>query len=199
MRQSGRAEGTAEARLQAGRSVDSTVCELGRGADRREVLPAKMALSHLSHLYRSMGMQRQVLQRWQPLMCGGSRWCSEAAKDVVPTPQQQRRDRGPSNFGRLGLTDHKVNRFEKLLLVWGGKYKSVADVPNLVSQDTLERARNKARIKINIMMCVVTLLGCFAMVYAGKRARDAGESVVKINLDWHKKVNEDYKKEQGNQ
>uniref|UniRef100_A0A0P4WFB8 Uncharacterized protein n=1 Tax=Scylla olivacea TaxID=85551 RepID=A0A0P4WFB8_SCYOL len=97
----------------------------------------------------------------------------------------------------LGLTDHRVNRFEKLLLVWGGKYKSVADVPNLVSQDALERARNKARIKINIMMCVATLLGCFAMIYSGKKARDAGESVVKTNLDWHKKINEQYKKEQG--
>uniref|UniRef100_A0A0P4W9V1 Uncharacterized protein n=1 Tax=Scylla olivacea TaxID=85551 RepID=A0A0P4W9V1_SCYOL len=155
-----------------------------------------MALLHLSHLYRSVGMQRQVLQKWQPLMYGGARWCSEAAKDVVPAAQQ-RGDKGPNNLGRLGLTDHRVNRFEKLLLVWGGKYKSVADVPNLVSQDALERARNKARIKINIMMCVATLLGCFAMIYSGKKARDAGESVVKTNLDWHKKINEQYKKEQG--
>lgn len=133
-------------------------------------------------------------------MYGGARCCSNAAKDVVPAAQQQQRgDRAHGNLGRLGLTDHKVNRFEKLLLVWGGKYKAVADVPDLVSQDTLERARNKARIKINIMMCVVTLLGCFAMIYSGKKARDAGESVVKTNLDWHKKVNEEYKREQGSQ
>lgn len=59
------------------------------------------------------------------------------------------------------------------------------------SQDTLERARNKARIKINMMMCVATLLGCLAMVYSGKKSREAGESVVKMNLDWHRKVKED--------
>ena len=31
-----------------------------------------------------------------------------------------------------GLTDHRINRFERYLLVWGGKYKTVAEVPNLV-------------------------------------------------------------------
>ncbi len=31
-----------------------------------------------------------------------------------------------------GLTDHKVNRVERYILVWSGKYKSLADVPALV-------------------------------------------------------------------
>ncbi|KAG7167048.1 UPF0389 protein [Homarus americanus] len=91
------------------------------------------------------------------------------------------------------LTDHRVNKFEKYLLVWGGKYKTVQEVPDLVNQDVLERARNKARIKINIMMCVATLLSCLAMVYAGKRAQKRGESVIKMNEDWHKKYNEEAK------
>ncbi|XP_042225642.1 UPF0389 protein CG9231-like [Homarus americanus] len=95
--------------------------------------------------------------------------------------------------GKLGLTDHRVNKFEKYLLVWGGKYKTVQEVPDLVNQDVLERARNKARIKINIMMCVATLLSCLAMVYAGKRAQKRGESVIKMNEDWHKKYNEEAK------
>lgn len=31
-----------------------------------------------------------------------------------------------------GLRDHHINRLEKYLLVWGGKYNSIADVPDLV-------------------------------------------------------------------
>lgn len=116
---------------------------------------------------------------------------------MVVTPlQQQQQDSGPTILGRAGrkgLTDHKINRFERYLLVWGGKYKTIAEVPDLVSQDTLERARNKARIKINLMMIGVTVLGCLAMIYSGKKAQAAGESVVKINQDWHKKINEEHR------
>lgn len=64
----------------------------------------------------------------------------------------------------------------------------------LFSQDTIERARNKARIKVNLMMVAATLVACLVMIYSGKMARDAGESVVKMNQDWHKKINEEYRK-----
>lgn len=92
--------------------------------------------------------------------------------------------------GKLGLTDHRVSKLEKFFLVWGGKYKTIAEVPDHVNQDVLERARNKARIKINIWMCVATLFGCLGMIYSGKKARERGESVSKMNEDWHKKHNE---------
>lgn len=74
---------------------------VGTKSGQGEVL-LKMALLHLSHLSRSLGMQRQVLQRWQPLMYGDARWCSNAAKDVVPSAQRQRGDRAHGNLGRLG-------------------------------------------------------------------------------------------------
>ncbi|XP_042885386.1 UPF0389 protein CG9231-like [Penaeus japonicus] len=95
--------------------------------------------------------------------------------------------------GKLGLRDHPVNRLEKYLLVWGGKYKSIADVPDLVSQDALERARNKARIKINIWMGVATLFGCIYMIWSGKKAHREGQSLLNMNVEWHRKVNEEAK------
>ncbi|XP_063611486.1 UPF0389 protein CG9231-like [Penaeus indicus] len=100
---------------------------------------------------------------------------------------------GATPAGKLGLRDHHVNRLEKYLLVWGGKFKSVADVPELVSQDVLERARNKARIKINIWMGVATLLGCVYMIWSGKKAHREGQSLLNMNLEWHRKVNEEAK------
>ncbi|XP_027210232.2 UPF0389 protein GA21628 [Penaeus vannamei] len=93
--------------------------------------------------------------------------------------------------GRLGLRDHHVNRLEKHLLVWGGKYKNVADVPDLVSQDSLERARNMARIKINIWMAVATLFGCICMIWSGKKAHREGQSLLNMNVEWHRRVNEE--------
>lgn len=37
---------------------------------------------------------------------------------------------------------HRVNDFEKKMLVWGGKFKSTDEVPNYVSQDVVERYGN---------------------------------------------------------
>jgi len=34
------------------------------------------------------------------------------------------------------------------------------------------------------------------MVYSGKQAAKRGESMEQQNLDWHRKIAEDYKKEQ---
>lgn len=40
-------------------------------------------------------------------------------------------------------------------------------------------------------MIVATILGCIAMVVSGKQAAKRGESVSQMNLDWHKKYNEE--------
>lgn len=52
-------------------------------------------------------------------------------------------------------------------------------------------AKNKFRIKICNYMIVATVIGCFAMVYSGKRAAARGESVIKQNAEWHRKYNEE--------
>lgn len=92
--------------------------------------------------------------------------------------------------GRLEATSHKVNNLEKRFLVWTGKYKKVEDVPNFVSQQAVERARNRMRIRIANYMMLATAIGCIAMVYSGKQAAKRGESVQKQNLEWHKQIKE---------
>ncbi|CAH1985159.1 unnamed protein product [Acanthoscelides obtectus] len=87
--------------------------------------------------------------------------------------------------------NHKPNNLEKKFLVWTGKYKTVDEVPPLVSQVTMERCRNRMRIKISNYMMAATALGCFAMVYLGKRAAKSGDTVVKQNIEWHKKIKEE--------
>lgn len=92
--------------------------------------------------------------------------------------------------GRLEATSHKVNNLEKRFLVWTGKYKKVEDVPNFVSQQTVERARNRMRIRIANYMMLATAIGCIGMIYSGKQAAKRGESVQKQNLEWHKEIKE---------
>lgn len=54
----------------------------------------------------------------------------------------------------------------------------------------MERTHNRMRIKGANVMIVLTILGCIYAVYSGKKAAEGGESVEKLNLDWHKKYNE---------
>lgn len=152
-----------------------------------------MIASHSLRALSSLPKPRHLLNNVAALSLGTGRSYSDDAskKEISPTVTTKQSSSGTSSEGRMGLIDHRVGKLDKFILVWGGRYKTVAEVPDRVSLDALELARNKARIKINIMMCVATVFGCIAMVYSGKKAREAGESVVKMNQDWHKKMKEE--------
>lgn len=104
-------------------------------------------------------------------------------------------DDSGSHIGKLNAS-HKVDNLEKRFLVWTGKYKTLDEVPAFVSQAVMEKTRNRMRIKIANYMMAATVLGCAVMVYLGKKDQESGKSVLKMNLDWHKQINDDYKKEQ---
>lgn len=91
-------------------------------------------------------------------------------------------------FSNFEGTPHKVNNLEKKFLVWTGKFKTIKEVPDFVSQSTMERCRNMMRIKVANYMMIGTVVGCISMVYLGKQAAKKGESVGKINLEWHKQM-----------
>lgn len=57
----------------------------------------------------------------------------------------------------------------------------------------MDRANNQFRIRLSNIMMALTALGCVLMVISGKKAAERGESVSKMNLDWHQKYNEDKK------
>ncbi|XP_001352953.2 UPF0389 protein GA21628 [Drosophila pseudoobscura] len=101
-----------------------------------------------------------------------------------------RRSFGTTNPLRQAIKNHQPNEMEKRFLVWSGKYKSQAEVPAFVSQDEMERVRNKMRIRLANIMIALTVIGCGIMVYSGKQAAKRGESVSKMNLEWHKQFNE---------
>lgn len=63
-------------------------------------------------------------------------------------------------------------------------------MPSYVSQDVMEKSRNKIRIRLANVMMLLTAIGCIFMVWSGKKAAERGETVQKMNLDWHKEYNE---------
>lgn len=91
---------------------------------------------------------------------------------------------------RLPNETYKVNNFEKRILVWMGKYKSVDDVPSFVKPEIMEKARSWMRVRISNYSIALTLLGCVVMVYMGKKARDRGDTLHKRNLNWHEEHRE---------
>ncbi|XP_064545587.1 UPF0389 protein GA21628 [Drosophila montana] len=91
---------------------------------------------------------------------------------------------------RQAIKNHQPNDLERRFLVWSGKYKTTADVPSFVSQEVMERCRNKMRIMLANVMIGLTVIGCGIMIYSGKQAAKRGESVTKQNLEWHKQFNE---------
>lgn len=58
------------------------------------------------------------------------------------------------------------------------------------SQDVMEKARNKIRIRTANIMMAITAVACLIMIWSGKQAAERGETVQKMNLDWHKEYNE---------
>lgn len=44
-------------------------------------------------------------------------------------------------------------------------------------------------------MMLATAIACVVVAFSGKRAAERGESVAKMNLEWHKKIKEDANKD----
>lgn len=123
---------------------------------------------------------------------------SYASSSVEPSkeaPKSPASDSGANPAASIGSRTHAPNNFEKRLLVFTKKYKSVDEVPGLINQDVMERCRNQVRIKIANYMMLATAIGCIIMIMSGKRAQERGETVQKMNLDWHKEYNEKAKQE----
>lgn len=64
------------------------------------------------------------------------------------------------------------------------------------SPDLIERSRSEARIKLSNILMILTALASVGAIFAGKAAVKRGESVHQMNLDWHKKYEEDFKKKE---
>ncbi|XP_013138920.1 PREDICTED: UPF0389 protein CG9231 [Papilio polytes] len=97
----------------------------------------------------------------------------------------------PKKEDRMMSRKFRPSNFQKTILVWTKKFKSKEEIPTFVSAEVIDRARSEARIKISNVLMVLTALASLGAVLAGKSAAKRGESVHQMNLDWHKKYNDE--------
>lgn len=122
-------------------------------------------------------------------------FCSSIEPKQPPKPAAASSTQDAHSSVNVSSRTHKPNNFERRLLVFTKKYKSVDDIPSYINQDVMERCRNQVRIKVANYMMLATIVGCIIMIISGKRAQERGDTVQKMNLDWHREYNEKARKE----
>ncbi|XP_043272086.1 UPF0389 protein CG9231 [Venturia canescens] len=93
----------------------------------------------------------------------------------------------------LGPKMKRVSDFDKRVLVWMKKYPNVEAVPEKVTLDVLQRVQTQARVRVANIMIVFTLIGCVWAVVTGKKEAAAGKNLAQDNMDWHEKINKEYR------
>ncbi|KAM7390445.1 hypothetical protein PAMA_008551 [Pampus argenteus] len=72
---------------------------------------------------------------------------------------------------------------DKKMLVWSGRFKTADQIPEFVSYDMIQAARNKVRVKGCYVMMAATIVACVVMVILGKRAAGRHESLMNQNME----------------
>ncbi|CAM9124778.1 unnamed protein product [Lampetra fluviatilis] len=78
---------------------------------------------------------------------------------------------------------YRPTAMDRRLLLWSGRFKKQDDIPETVTVEMIEAARNKLRIRACYIMIGFTLMGCLFMVISGKKAAKRNESLSGWNLD----------------
>ncbi|XP_027701073.1 protein FAM162A [Vombatus ursinus] len=78
---------------------------------------------------------------------------------------------------------HKPTAWEKKLIVWSGRFKREDEIPETISFEMLDAAKNRVRVKISYIMIALTIMGCILMVFQGKQAAKRHETLTSLNLE----------------
>ncbi|XP_047715807.1 protein FAM162B isoform X1 [Prionailurus viverrinus] len=96
--------------------------------------------------------------------------------------------RAPSGSGPQAGKVHRVpaeykpSQFDKKILLWTGRFKTMEDIPPRIPPEMIDAARNKARVKACYIMIGLTIIACFAVIASAKRAAERHESLTSWNL-----------------
>ncbi|XP_044892950.1 protein FAM162A isoform X1 [Felis catus] len=86
---------------------------------------------------------------------------------------------------------HKPTHWERKILIWSGRFKKEDEIPETVSFEMLDAAKNKIRVKISYVMIALTVAGCILMVVEGKKAVRRNESLTSLNLEKKARLREE--------
>lgn len=83
---------------------------------------------------------------------------------------------------------HRPTKFDKYVLVSAKMFESMDAVPEVVSYPKMRRAKDMFRVRGMMFMVGAAVMGCILMIWSGRRARDAGESLDKRGKVWMEKM-----------
>ncbi|XP_076868785.1 protein FAM162B [Brachyhypopomus gauderio] len=93
------------------------------------------------------------------------------------------------------LPGFRPSNMDKKFLIWSGRFKTVEEIPEFVSYETIDKARNKMRVRACYVMIGVTLIGCVAMIFLGKEAARHHVNLTSMNMEkkaqWRQDVQQD--------
>uniref|UniRef100_A0A5F8H445 Protein FAM162A n=1 Tax=Monodelphis domestica TaxID=13616 RepID=A0A5F8H445_MONDO len=78
---------------------------------------------------------------------------------------------------------HKPTPWEKKIMVWSGRFKKEDEIPETISFEMLDAAKNRFRVRVSYLMIALTILGCVIMVIQGKQAVKRHETLTSLNLE----------------
>ncbi|XP_055480779.1 protein FAM162A isoform X2 [Psammomys obesus] len=86
---------------------------------------------------------------------------------------------------------HKPTNFQKKILLWAGRFKKEEEIPETISFEMLDAAKNRLRVKISYVMIALTVAGCIYMVIEGKQAVKRHETLTSLNLERKARLREE--------
>ncbi|XP_028288398.1 protein FAM162B [Parambassis ranga] len=134
---------------------------------------------------------RQVTETWNNRgMCSNLPGAKpQSSPAATPTPAQHPGFRVPGC---------RPSDMDKKMMVWSGRFKSVDQIPETVSFEMIDAARNKIRVKAAYLMMALTIGACVVMVIMGKRAAGRHESLIQYNMEKKAKWREQIQNESNN-
>ncbi|XP_019218662.1 protein FAM162B isoform X1 [Oreochromis niloticus] len=89
---------------------------------------------------------------------------------------------------------YRPSDMDKKMLIWSGRFKSADQIPETVSFEMIDAARNKIRVKAAYVMMAATIGACMIMVFMGKRALARNETLTALNIEKKARWREELKK-----
>ncbi|KAI2649008.1 protein FAM162B-like [Labeo rohita] len=98
---------------------------------------------------------------------------------------------------RLGfkLPGYRPSEWDKKMLVWSGRFKTTEQIPDFVSFEMIDAARNRVRVKACYVMMAMTILACLVMAVSGKKAASRNENLTTWNMEKKARWREEAQKE----
>ncbi|XP_006884371.1 PREDICTED: protein FAM162A [Elephantulus edwardii] len=95
----------------------------------------------------------------------------------------------PVHHHRVPL--HKPTDWEKKILIWSGRFKKEDEIPETITFQMLDAAKNRLRVKVSYLMIALTVAGCIVMIIEGKKAARRHESLTSLNLEKKARLREE--------